>query len=59
MLGRLVWFSAKLAVKYVLVPIAVTAVSAAVLSELAHRVHDKGGIASRNSRDERLVATAA
>lgn len=58
MLGRILWSTAKLAIKYVVVPIAVTAVAAAVLSELSERVQDKSDLASRNSRDERLVAAA-
>ena len=38
MLGRLVWGLGKLTVKYVLVPIAITAATAVVLESLAQRV---------------------
>ena len=35
---RLLWGTGKLAVKYVIIPLAVTAIAAAVLGELAERV---------------------
>ena len=38
LLGKTVWFTGKMAVKYVLVPIAITAVTAVVLEKLSERL---------------------
>ncbi len=48
LLGKAVWFSGKMAVKYVIVPIAITAATAIVLEKLADRLEDKpdGAMAS-------------
>lgn len=44
LLGRLVWFTGKVAVKYVVVPIAVTAATAVVLEKLADRLDERNGV---------------
>ena len=41
LLGKAVWFTGKMAVKYVVVPIAITAATAVVLEKLADRLEDK------------------
>ena len=38
LLGKTVWFAGKMAVKYVLVPIAITAATAVVLEKLSERL---------------------
>ena len=38
LLGKLVWFSGKMVVKYVVVPIAITAATAVVLEKLSERL---------------------
>lgn len=38
LLGKTVWFAGKMAVKYVLVPIAITAATAVVLEKLSDRL---------------------
>lgn len=38
LLGKTVWFTGKMAVKYVLVPIAITAATAVVLEKLSERL---------------------
>jgi hypothetical protein len=63
LLGKLVWFSGKMAVKYVLVPIAITAATAVVLEKLAERMDDgsaNGGASGkpRPSRPARVSAQA-
>lgn len=40
--GRLVWFTGKVTVKHILVPIAITAVTAVVLEKLADRISPDG-----------------
>ena len=43
MLGRLIWGTGKVAVKYVVVPIAITAAAAYVLKEIAGRLEEQPG----------------
>ncbi|MEK6976506.1 MAG: hypothetical protein AABY18_09215 [Candidatus Thermoplasmatota archaeon] len=38
LLGKTVWFAGKMTVKYVVIPIAITAVTAAVLEKLTERL---------------------
>ena len=38
LLGKTVWFAGKMAVKYVVVPIAITAATAVVLEKMAERL---------------------
>ena len=38
LLGKTVWFTGKMAVKYVLVPIAITAATAVILEKLSERL---------------------
>lgn len=65
LLGRLVWFSGKMVVKYVVVPIAITAATAVVLEKLADRLDDGDGAAAapngastRRPRPARVSADA-
>ena len=61
LLGKLVWFSGKMVVKYVVVPIAITAATAVVLEKLAERMDDgsePNGASARRSRPTRISAEA-
>ena len=62
LLGKLVWFSGKMAVKYVIIPIAITAATAVILEKLADRLEDKTpngeAKAARPSRPARVSAEA-
>lgn len=42
LLGRLVWFTGKITVKHILIPIAITAATAVVLEKLADRISPDG-----------------
>lgn len=42
LLGRLVWFTGKITVRHILVPIAITALTAVVLEKLADRISPDG-----------------
>ena len=60
LLGKTVWFSGKMVVKHVLVPIAITAATAVVLEKLVERL-DKtpnGTAAPRPARPARVSAEA-
>lgn len=46
LLGKTVWFVGKMAVKHVVVPIAITAATAVVLGKLAERLDEAGGPAN-------------
>jgi len=60
LLGKTVWFTGKMAVKYVLVPIAITAVTAIVLEKLNERLDNANGStaapASARPRSPRVSA---
>lgn len=62
LLGKMVWFTGKMAVKYVVVPIAITAATAVVLEKLADRLEEKPNGAStaaaRPARRARATAQA-
>ena len=51
MLGRIIWGLGKFTVKHVLVPIAITAVTAVVLQKLADRVAPKEPNGAANTSD--------
>jgi hypothetical protein len=44
MLGKLTWFTTKLTVKYVVIPIALTALWAAVLEKASEKIRPNGKI---------------
>ena len=52
LLGKTVWFSGKMVVKYVLVPIAITAATAVVLEKLSERLDNSpnGTVAPKGAR---------
>lgn len=60
LLGKTVWFAGKMAVKYVVVPIAITAATAVVLEKLSDRLDKEpnGSAAARPSRPARVSAEA-
>lgn len=60
LLGKTVWFAGKMAVKYVVVPIAITAATAVVLEKLSERLDKEpnGSAAPRPSRPARVSAEA-
>lgn len=58
LLGKTVWFSGKMVVKHVLVPIAITAATAVVLEKLVERLDkEPNGSVGRPSRP--MAATKA
>lgn len=62
LLGKTVWFAGKMAVKYVVIPIAITAATAVVLEKLADRLDDgskaPNGTGARPARPARASVEA-
>lgn len=58
LLGKTVWFTGKMVVKHVLVPIAITAATAIVLEKLAERLGPETPNGSTGSRPARPRVSA-